>query len=495
MKPLATSAFQFRLSAPEIFILLLGVLGLIAVELGFLYSRPDGNDYWLSLTGLTILLSFPLLRACATRTLDPLAPVYIVAAAYFLYFVYAPGSNLITGDEYFFGKLITPLVPIGSLYAAVGILALWIGYYAPKIGRTLAHAMPQPPASRDGAVTHAILIGVSALALFGVYLQASHISWLRLLSLGQVEEAAGWSGGLSGNENAFLNYFYSTVDWFTVAFMMLFAFSRRRRRWLAPIFVCLLLAYTTIGFRYRILILLGAPAVYLWLKHRRRPSIATMAVVALICVAMIGVIGHLRTAFRSSAEVSVSDVSASAAGATFARSLNIYQPYLAIIDGIPSRSPFLWGSSFAYLLVHPIPRSVWPDKPEAPIATITRVTLGSEAAKAGVAYPNIGEFYANFGVLGIFVGMWLFGVALRGLYEYLKIHQDNEWARVLYAIALPFLVQVVSRGYFVQIMQEACFVFVPLVGSMWVIARRSRKGRKRLTHGPRDILTFDRVGQ
>jgi hypothetical protein len=100
--------------------------------------------------------------------------------------------------------------------------------------------------------------------------------------------------------------------------------------------------------------------------------------------------------------------------------------------------------------------------------------LGEDAVTAGVAYPNIGEFYVNFGVPGIMGGMWLFGVVMRAMYEYLKRHEQSDWARITYATALPFLVQVVSRGYFVAIVQEAFFLLIPLVVGMW-IARRTRE--------------------
>jgi oligosaccharide repeat unit polymerase len=459
------------------------MLGLFAAELFLFFSQPAFDDYWLSLAGLTVLLCIPGIVACVTRRLDPLEPVFIVSAAYFLYLVYAPGSNLLAGEQYFFGKLITPLVPRGSWYASLGIVGLWIGYYLSKLGVSASRVLPRPPSSRDGASTHAVIIAALTLLLFGIYLRASSLSWLQLISLGQVQQTEDWAVGAVRNQGAFRNYLYSTIDWLTVAYMLFLAFSRSGRRWLLPCFVCLLLIYTTIGFRYRILILAMAPAVYFCLKHRRRPGIAAMAVGTLICIAAIGIIGDLRNSFRSGAQVQLSDVSARSAGTSFAASLDIYQPYLAIIDGFPDRHEFLWGSSFAYLLVHPIPRSLWPEKPEAPIVGITRLTLGDAAVQSGVAYPNIGEFYANFGVAGIVIGMWLFGIVMRCSYEYMKRYSDNDWARVAYAITLPFLVQVVSRGYFVQIAQEAAFLFAPLAASMWVTKRHGGSLRRRRAEG------------
>jgi oligosaccharide repeat unit polymerase len=264
--------------------------------------------------------------------------------------------------------------------------------------------------------------------------------------------------------------------------MLLYAFARRGRRWLVLAFVSLFVVYTTIGFRFRVVILVLAPAVYYYLKLRTRPGIFRIATGALAFALLIGGIGLLRSSFRAGERVDVQRVSLEATQANFVNDLDIYQPYLAMIDVFPKEHDYLWGSSYAYLLVHPVPRSLWPGKPEAPVRTIVRLILGPEAETAGVAYPNVGELYANFGVVGLVGGMWLFGILLRVMYEYLRRHESNDWARIGYAIALPFLVQIISRGYFVQIFQEAFFIFSPLGFGMWLCGRMARRKRAALVH-------------
>ena len=71
MKRPDRASFDFRMSAVERGIVIFGVVGVIAVELSLFFSQPAVDDYWLSLAGVTILLSFPLLRSCVTRRLDP----------------------------------------------------------------------------------------------------------------------------------------------------------------------------------------------------------------------------------------------------------------------------------------------------------------------------------------------------------------------------------------------------------------------------------------
>lgn len=455
-------------------LLLCGLILVLAGLLGVAFARPDMDVDFVWFAILTALLAVPLVIGCMTRRLDPLDPTSIVAVAYLLYFVYAPIRNLAAHDSYFFGKLIMPLLPLGLLYLAFGIVGLWAGYYSSRSARRLASRIPGPPESHAGAVPYAWIVALMAIVAFSAYMRVAGLSWVRLLSLGQLGGApATIQGGAGIDQGAFSNYLYSTLDWLTSALMLLIAFARRGRKWLVVMFVALLVVYSTIGFRFRVVVLVIAPIVFYYLKAQRRPSVMKVAAAGAALVLLIGAIGLGRRSFRSGSSVESGTISVASSSATFENDLDLYQAYLAIVDGFPRDHDYLWGSSFTYLVIQPIPRVLWPDKPDAPVRTILNEILGSDATTAGVAYPNVGEYYANFGVLGVFVGMWLFGLVMRAMYEYLRQHQDNDWTRVTYAVALPFLVQVVSRGYFVQIFQQAAFLLLPLGVGMWICRHRS----------------------
>ena len=484
---------RVTLSVWDSTILLSGLGCVLGGLLTVTFLRPELDTYFFCFAGLTAIIAIPLVIGCVTRRIDPFDPTTIIAASYFLYFVYAPIRGLLAGEYYFFGTLVMPTFPRASAYLACGVTAMWAGYFASGIARRGAAVLPEPPGSRRGVIAFAGLVALLALVAFTTYAHGVGLSWTRLLTLGQLGGAPTASQtGAPDSASAFRNYLYGTLDCLTSAWMLFYAFSRRSSKWLIVAFIALLLVYTTIGFRFRILILVLAPIVYHYLRVKRRPGTLKVFAAGFGLILLIGAIGLTRTAFRSGRSVDVGAVSVGSSSETFEGDLSIYQPFLAIIKSFPREHDYLWGSSYAYLLVQPIPRSLWPDKPEAPIRSVVQATLGSEAATSGVAYPNVGEFYANFGAVGLVAGMWVFGLLVRISYEYLSRHDTNDWARVLYAITFPFLVQVISRGYFVQIVQEAFFLFVPLFLGMWACRHLSYGNRSDMDCGASILNTMER---
>lgn len=451
----------------------------IVLALGVL--RTDGGAaLWFSLFCVSLLLMVPIYRACIQRRFDPLEPIFLVLTAYFLYFIYSPARDFLDGQEYFFGVHVPGLVPRGSLYLCVGLIALYVGYYA-KLGERLARVSPTPTSASRGALAYAVILAGTAILLFGSWVQVSGTSWMRLLTLGQFGPTPDPESGANAFSGTLDHYLFGSLDWFTGAFMIAFAFTKKSRWRLLPFFLLIFALYSTIGLRFRILILVLAPIVYYYLGTGRRPRLSQLVLAAAVAVLLIGGIGSVRNKLRTAAVVTVDELSVSQAQQSFVRDLSIYQPYLALLNAMPAQHDFVYGASFAYLVVHPIPRRLWSGKPEAPVLGIIRNAFGGNAAvQAGVAYPNIGEYYANFGLIGIIGGMMLFGLVMRWLWEFALLHRANPWIRCVYGIALPLLVVAVSRGYFVQIFQSAVFFIGPVLGGMWVARRRAARRHVRL---------------
>jgi len=78
----------------------------------------------------------------------------------------------------------------------------------------------------------------------------------------------------------------------------------------------------------------------------------------------------------------------------------------AVMVGVPSLVPYANGSTFVQVLYSLVPRFLWPEKPTIrTIHEFTHIAMGAEAAGGLNPLGTIGEFYANFG----FVGMALCG--------------------------------------------------------------------------------------
>jgi hypothetical protein len=76
-----------------------------------------------------------------------------------------------------------------------------------------------------------------------------------------------------------------------------------------------------------------------------------------------------------------------------------------VVDYTPSRTPYVYGETYAYVLPQLIPRFFWPDKPRSHVATYylsVRYGLQDEDAtqRTTIAFGMLAEAYANFGLLG-----------------------------------------------------------------------------------------------
>lgn len=79
----------------------------------------------------------------------------------------------------------------------------------------------------------------------------------------------------------------------------------------------------------------------------------------------------------------------------------------------PDREPYLNGQSYYRLLFLPVPRKIWPSKPENTQRIFARA-LDPELGRQGVTIPPgiVGDLYINFGKLGV-IGMLAFGFIFR----------------------------------------------------------------------------------
>jgi hypothetical protein len=77
-----------------------------------------------------------------------------------------------------------------------------------------------------------------------------------------------------------------------------------------------------------------------------------------------------------------------------------------VIQLIPKTYPFVYHKYFVYVLVRPIPRVFWPEKPVDPGFDLPRA-VGVEGVS--YSYSVIGELYMSLGFIGIAIGGWFYG--------------------------------------------------------------------------------------
>ncbi|GEM_PF-4225075 len=230
-----------------------------------------------------------------------------------------------------------------------------------------------------------------------------------------------------------------------------------------------LILFLTRGVRYIILIYGGS--IILYYLRRTEKTLKKFHIIALFVSALFvfSIIAYLRGA----PSLSSLSLNTEFIMAFFTSSFSLFKPTAAIMRYIPHHHPFLLGESFLYTLILPIPRVIWPQKPYPEFLKILWKITGGRFF--GYAVPNIGEYYANFGIPGVIVFMALLALIFKTAYITYRKYRKNEFVLMSYSIFLFYIFQIISRGYFPQIFVQGIYLFLPLVSLYLLNLQNSRK--------------------
>ena len=106
-----------------------------------------------------------------------------------------------------------------------------------------------------------------------------------------------------------------------------------------------------------------------------------------------------------------------------------------IIQLIPDSYPFVYHKYFVYVIVRPVPRVFWPEKPVDPGFDLP-TALGVQGVS--FSYSVIGEFYMSLGFLGIAFGGWFYG-RVSSMASGLLARCTTQGALVIYSIVVMAL--------------------------------------------------------
>lgn len=103
--------------------------------------------------------------------------------------------------------------------------------------------------------------------------------------------------------------------------------------------------------------------------------------------------------------------------------------FQTVVERTPDSIPYWDGYTYRPLLTSLIPRSLYPGKPEERMGGEFGVRYGftePEANQTSYNIPWTAELYANFGMLGLFAGMTLFGILLGALDRIFNSPESND---------------------------------------------------------------------
>jgi oligosaccharide repeat unit polymerase len=212
-------------------------------------------------------------------------------------------------------------------------------------------------------------------------------------------------------------------------FTLLPLYLERRRLWIAPVVVFLVLAEVLVflTFRVRTFMLMhfvAAVVGYFLVKPRaiakpktgkiRRHKLPRISLtIAAVVIAILGMyVRFSRGLIGTGASLAVSRLSVSDVVRLSMEMGDLgYSPIVySVLRYVPKEHDFLHGQSYYRLLFAAVPRSIWSDKPpntERLVASWLRPNLTEGTVPPGVQ----GDLYINFGLAGV-LGFALFGAVL-----------------------------------------------------------------------------------
>lgn len=422
-----------------------------------------GFDYLVLV--FSYFLSFGLFLALIIiKKCDLLEPFIFCSIILLLIYIITPIINILTNDLLVFGADVMRGSVKGTIIFDLSYIGFSIGYFTQKNKGTYLNSKERFSPSllfryRNKIVFITLIFWSVCFGFSLLYIISTGASISYILSLGARGVVS--NNELTGTSLGFIGMFgYSMVT----AWMLILVYSKNNILKIV-IGILTLITYIIRGYRFIIIIMIIAPFSYYYIKKGKRPSTIKLIILGLILSIIVGILGFARLGLRSGSEISWNIFGIDTIINAIKGNFNIYKTYYGTINAVPDIINYTYGKQMLYTFIMFIPRFFWPNKPYPLQSTIVEYSINSTAAASGFAFPNLGEYYTEFGIMGCIIIMVLFGkVAAKCKYLYKSINR-NENTIISYSIMLPAFMQVIIRGYTPSNFYLIVFLFLPI----WII--------------------------
>jgi oligosaccharide repeat unit polymerase len=418
------------------------------------------NEYFIVLLGYFVVSSMFIIYSIFNKV-DIFEPLPLVTYTYIIFFSILPLLDLLKNDMYFFGYYVADGTIKATYIFIIGYITYFIGYC------TKNTSMNKQVKSRT---IFKKIDNISGKKIMWINLILWTIGFLSsiifLIGLGKSPLYAltfGFGGGVQKNFSvvssvAFLGMFsnamvvpwvYLVVNTKSIFFKVLITFFTAS-------------IYYVIGFRFIIVIMIIAPIVYHYISIQRRPSISKIIIIIIILTIISGLVGYVRNDVRRGSEVNWSKFGVGQVWYGIESNFEIYKAFYKMVEVIPENYSYTMGRQMSYTLTIMIPRFVWPNKPDTPLREVLRAILGDYGVAAGSAWPNIGEFYSEFGVFGVGILMYLFGVMCKKSMNLYISANTSIHKLIAYSVLFPTYLQIIIRGYSPTNFWQLAFFAIPI---------------------------------
>lgn len=375
---------------------------------------------------------------------------------YTFYFLLVPFYFILVGDYALYSISFNGfLAPTLFLYA-FGLNTFLIGYYVYQ-NYIIKLSNPLPTISIYEGVIAKYILPLSLLFLVILNWQFGGIKWWLMgdYSINSTNTRIAAEAGYS-------KYLSSLLDSIIVATAILLL-SKAKIAWKIAYTIPILYIYLISGERYRLILLASIIIIYLIQTHYfTKKRVLISLPIVLVLLGCFWWYSSNRAIINKRFDTPIEWTNDRQGLSAFAGELSNCKT-LALLLKTQKEGQFEYdyGETFSKsALIRAIPKFIYPEKVDytpPQVATIYKLFTLRKEKKQGVALTNLGSYYHAFGVLGVGLGMLLYGLWIGFVASKL---QHNEFLTALFT-ALQF--QVITRGYFPQIVELTFYCALPLV--------------------------------
>jgi oligosaccharide repeat unit polymerase len=467
------SNFHPQLLALLLLLLLAPLGAFVAIWLvRFPWSGLEG----LLLVALALLCTVPLTFRFLLSKPDIFEPIYMMALTVLLAFVLSPVLMLrggFVGVQSIGLHLRSELAAV-TLMAIVGLVGFYLGYglIRRRAGRQAASGS-SAPAHDDFDSSLVFRLSVLALALtVALFLLWSRISEVPLSYLNVFLESVHYTSATRVASRSVYYLWMFRRSWpLLILLAWQFAPNREWKVLLALAWLANLIVYVLAANRGTLFSLIGATLVVAYLRRRKQPSLPMMALLVAVLVLGAGFLINVRGAYVEELdlvgilETSAEDLTDRGAATGAMLISRVFPEYTAFLG------PRIWND----LIIAPIPRLLWPDKPTGPEFDL-RSTVS--AYLSGYHAPGlVGVYYAGFGLAGPFLIMFLYGAVSAAIYSRWARSPDHPFRQIMLAGWLSMIWIIFHRGL-ASFWAVQAFYYLGPVLLVWYLALRGSRRRQ-----------------
>jgi hypothetical protein len=394
---------------------------------------------------IILIIHFIIKSVISVNKLEVFSPIVFIALIFLVYTVIGPLIFLNFDFNIFPEKFIRQFYLPAWKGSFFSLLFIYIGYiFFGKRVKRIKKYIPKP----NKMFLVALAINLTGIFLYALanptrfYLQLNPFSGIRFPQ----------SSDLGG----FTNYFVTAIN-FLIAGNALMLISIKKisvfstKFWVFIIFMVITFSiYSSLGFRYRLLLLGVTVFVSYFLNIKSRPSLIYLILIIPIFIGFMGFMSKIRSHDRGLIIKNLDKNKDDNFLIDAFKETNIFPISGVVIKAVPEKVDYVYTDIFLNAMLLPIPRKFYPEKNtdsyiRKPIKAYKQ--LAKINAENWAAMFFFSEWYIAFGWFGIIGISFFLGFIYRRIWEWTKENINNGYIIVIYATSLSFLYFFITRGY------------------------------------------------